>query len=144
MKISQRTTPARATAALAVGLIAMPAAMAASHPAASRPKPAHTASAARASRGPGLTISISDGHAAARAGDKLTYTVSVRNSGTVAVRRLKLTQTLATGMKFLSASDNGVASGRPASATATRPVGGKGSSAEVTAVSGTPPTLLGL
>ena len=59
MKISQRTTPAQATAVLAVGLIAMPAAMTASHPAASQPKPAHAASAARASRAPGLTISIS-------------------------------------------------------------------------------------
>jgi uncharacterized repeat protein (TIGR01451 family) len=144
MKISQRTTPARATAALAVGLIAMPAAMAASHPAASRPKPAHTASAARASRGPGLTISISDGHAAARAGDKLTYTVSVRNSGTVAVRRLKVTQTLATGMKFLSASDHGVAAGGHVSWTASLPVGGKRTFADVTRVTATPPTLLRL
>src|ERR1700722_4676408 len=144
MKISQRTTPARATAALAVGLIAMPAAMAASHPAASRPKPAHTASAARASRGPGLTISISDGHAAARAGEKLTYTVSVRNSGTVAVRRLKVTQTLATGMKFLSASDHGVAAGGHVSWTASLPVGGKRTFADVTRVTKTPPTLLSL
>jgi uncharacterized repeat protein (TIGR01451 family) len=144
MKISQRTTPAQATAVLAVGLIAMPAAMTASHPAASQPKPAHAASAARASRAPGLTISISDGHAAARAGDKLTYTVSVRNSGTVAVRRLKVTQTLSPGLEFLSVSDHGAAAGGDVSWTASLPVGGKRTFADVTRVTRTPPALLRL
>jgi len=144
MKISQRTTPTQATAALAVGLIAMPAAMAASHPAASQPKPTHTASTARASRTPGLTISISDGHVAARAGDKLTYTVSVRNSGTVAVRHLKVTQTLSTGLEFLSASDHGVAAGGHVSWAASLPVGGKRTFVDVTRVTKTPPTLLRL
>jgi len=144
MKISQRTTPTRATATLAVGLIAIPAAMAASHPAATHPKPAPTASAARASRAPGLTISISDGHVAARAGDKLTYTVSVRNSGTVAVRRLKVTQTLSSGLEFLSASDHGVVAGRDVSWTASLPVRGKRTFVDVTRVTTTPPTLLRL
>ena len=144
MKTSQRTTPTQATAALAVGLIAMPAAMAASHPAASHPKPPPTASAARASRTPGLTISISDGHVAARAGDKLTYTVSVRNSGTVAVRRLKVTQTLSPGLEFLSASDHGVAASGHVSWTASLPVGGKRTFLAVTRVTRTPTTLLRL
>lgn len=94
MKISQRTTPTQATAALAVGLIAIPAVMAAGYQTASQPKPTHTAAVARVSRAPGLTISVSDGRVAVRAGDKLTYTVIVRNSGAVAVRRLKVTQTL--------------------------------------------------
>ena len=144
MKISQRTTPTQATAALAVGLIAMPAAMAASHPAAGNPKPMHTASAARASRAPGLTISISDGHVTARAGDELSYTVSVRNSGTVAVRRLKVTQTLTSGLKFISASDHGVAAGRDVSWTASLPVGGRRTFVDVTRVTSTPQTLLRL
>jgi uncharacterized repeat protein (TIGR01451 family) len=141
MKISQRTTPTQATAALAVGLIAIPAAMAVSHPAASHPKPPHTASAARA---PGLTISVSDGHVAARAGDELTYAVSVRNSGAVAVRRLKVTQTLSAGLKFLSASDHGVAAGGDVSWTASLPVGGKRTFVDVTRVTSTPATLLRL
>ena len=144
MKISQRTTPTQATAALAVGLIAIPATMAVSHPAASHPKPPHTASAARASRAPGLTISISDGHVAARAGDELTYTVSVRNSGTVAVRRLKVTQTLSPGLKFLSASDHGVAASGQVSWTASLPEGGKQTFLAVTRVTRTPSTLLRL
>ena len=144
MKISQRATPTQATAALAVGLIAMPAAMAASHPAASHPKPPHTVSAARASRAPGLTISISDGHVAARAGDELTYSVSVRNSGAIGVRRLKVTQTLSTGLEFLSASDRGVAAGGHVSWTASLPVGGKRTFVDITRVTRTPPTLLRL
>jgi uncharacterized repeat protein (TIGR01451 family) len=143
MKTSQRTTPAQATAALAVGLIAMPAAMAVSHPATSHPDPSPAASAARASRTPALTISISDGHVAARAGDKLTYTVSVRNSGPVAVRRLKVTETLS-GSEFLSASDHGVAAGGDVSWTASLPVGGRRTFVDVTRVTRTPPTLLSL
>src|ERR1700733_16150402 len=114
MKTAQRPTPTQATAALAVGLIAIPATMAVSHPTASHPKPPHTAStarASRASRAPGLTVSISDGHVAVRAGDELTYAVSVRNSGAVAVRSVKVTQTLSTGLEFVSASDRGVAAG---------------------------------
>jgi uncharacterized repeat protein (TIGR01451 family) len=144
MKISQRTTPTQATAALAVGLIAIPAAMAVSHPTASHPKPPHAASAGRASRAPGLTISISDGHVAARAGDKLTYAVSVRNSGTVAVRRLKVTQTLSAGLEFLSASDRGVAAGRDVSWSASLPVGGKRTFVDVARVTKTPSSLLNL
>jgi uncharacterized repeat protein (TIGR01451 family) len=144
MKISQRT-PNQATAVLAVGLIAIPAAMAVSHPPASHPKPPHTAPTARASRAPGLTISISDGHVTARAGDELTYAVSVRNSGAVAVRRLKVTQTLSAGLKFLSASDHGVAADGDVSwTTSSLPVGGKQTFVDVARVTKTPPTLLSL
>ena len=144
MKISQRTMPTATTAALAVGLIAMPAATAASHPTASHPNPPHTVSAARASRAPGLTISVSDGHVAARAGDELTYTVSVRNSGAVAVRRFKVTQILSPGVKFISASDHGAATSGQVSWTAGLPVGGKRTFLAVTRVTRTPPALLRL
>jgi uncharacterized repeat protein (TIGR01451 family) len=144
MRTSQRTTPTQATAMLAVGLIAIPATMAAGHPAASQPKPTHTASAVRASRAPGLTINISDGHVTARAGDKLTYTVSVRNSGAVAVRRFKVTQTLSPGSEFISASDHGGAEHGNVSWTASLPVGGKRTFVDVTRVTRTPPTLLRL
>jgi uncharacterized repeat protein (TIGR01451 family) len=144
MKTSQRTMPTQATAMLAVGLIAIPAAMAVGHPAASKPKPTHTASAARASRAPGLTISISDGHFAVRDGDELTYTVSVRNSGAVAVRRFKVSQTLPPGLEFVSASDHGVAASGHVSWTAGLPVGGKQTFLAVTRVTRTPATLLRL
>jgi uncharacterized repeat protein (TIGR01451 family) len=144
MKTSQRTAPAQVTAALAVGLIAMPAAMAASHPATSHQKPPPTASAAPASRTPGVTISVSDGQVTARAGEKLTYTVSVRNSGAIAVPRLKVAQTLAAGVEFLSASDHGVAKGGNVSWTASLPVGGRQTFVDVTRVTRTPATLLRL
>lgn len=144
MKISQRTTPTQATAVLAVGLIAIPAVMGASHPAASQPRTPPTASTARTSRAPGLTISISDGHVSARTGDVLTYTVSVRNSGAVAVRRLGVTQTLSSGLQFISASDHGVAKSGQVSWTASLPVGGKRTFLAVTRVTRTPPTLLRL
>jgi len=144
MKISQRTTPAQATAALAVGLIAMPAVMAASRPAAIHPTPSHTASAARASRTPGLTIGISDGHVSARAGDELTYTVIVRNSGAVDVPRLKVTQTLSAGLQFLSASDHGIATSGHVSWSARLPVGGMRTFRVAARVTKTPTTLLRL
>ena len=96
------------------------------------------------SRAPGLTISVSDGRVAVRAGDKLTYTVIVRNSGAVAVRRLKVTQTLSPGLEFISASDHGVAASGHVSWTASLPVGGKQTFLAVTRVTKTPPTLLRL
>jgi uncharacterized repeat protein (TIGR01451 family) len=147
MKISQCRTPTQATAALAVGLIAMPAVMAASHPAASHQAPSHAASAAsaaKASQAPGLTISVSDGHVAARAGDELTYLVSVRNTGAVAVPRLKVTQTLSSGLEILSASDHGVATSGHVSWSASLPVGGKRTFSVATRVTRTPTTLLRL
>jgi uncharacterized repeat protein (TIGR01451 family) len=144
MKISQRKTPTQATAALAVGLIAIPAAIAASHPVPSHRAPSHTAPAANASRTPGLTVSVSDGHAAARAGDKLTYLVSVHNTGTVAVPRLKVTQTLSSGLEFLSASDHGVATSGQVSWSASLPVGGKRTFRVAARVTRTPATLLRL
>jgi uncharacterized repeat protein (TIGR01451 family) len=144
MKISQRTTPGQATAALAVGLIAMPAAMAASHPPAPHPAPSHTASAARASRAPGLTVSVSDGHVTAQAKDELTYAVSVRNSGAVAVPRFTVSQTLSAGLAFLSASDHGVAKSGLVSWSAGLPVGGERTFHVATRVTKTPATLLRL
>jgi len=144
MKISQRTTPAQATAALAVGLIAMPAAMGASHPPATHPAPSPTAAAARASRAPGLTVSVSDGHVTARANDELTYTVSVRNSGAVAVPRFTVSQTLSNGLEFLSASDHGVATSGHVSWAAGLPVGGERTFRVATRVTKTPATVLRL
>jgi uncharacterized repeat protein (TIGR01451 family) len=151
MNISPTAMPARATAALAAGLIALPATMAASHPvasptapAASAASPRGTAPAARASGGPALTISITDGHVAARAGDELTYTVSVRDSGTAAVPRLTVTQTLSPGLEFFSASDHGVARGGHVSWSAGLRASGSRAFHVVARVTKTPPTLLRL
>jgi uncharacterized repeat protein (TIGR01451 family) len=146
MKISQHIKSTRSTAILAIGLIAIPAVMAAGHPASGHPTSSVPAASHRvpASRVPELTISIGDGHVAARAGDKLTYTVSLRNSGTVAVAHLKVTQTLSAGLEFRSASNHGVATSGRVSWSASLPVGGKRTFSVVTQVTKTPTTLLRL
>jgi uncharacterized repeat protein (TIGR01451 family) len=146
MKTWRRTTPAQATAVMAVGLMAMPAVMTASHPSVSHtaPSASHTTLAARAPRGPGLAISISDGRVAARPGDKLGYTLTVRNTGTAAASRLTISQTLSTGLEFISASDHGVAKSGRVSWSAGLPAGGSRTFRVVAKVTKTPATLLRL
>jgi uncharacterized repeat protein (TIGR01451 family) len=143
MKTWRRTTPAQATAVMAVGLIATPAVMTASHPSVSHtaPSASHTTPAARAPRGPGLAISISDGRVAARPGDKLGYTVTVRDTGTVAASRLTITQTLSTGLEFISASDHGVARNGHVSWSSGLPAGGTRTFLVDAKVTKTPATL---
>jgi uncharacterized repeat protein (TIGR01451 family) len=138
MKVSEGTGPARCTAALAVGLIAIPAVLATSHPVADK------GHAARAPRQPGLTISVNDGHVAAQAGDRLSYTVTVRDTGTVAAPHLKITQTMSPGLAFLSASGHGVASKGRVTWAVSLPVGGTRTFQVVTRVTKTPATLLRL
>ncbi len=119
MRISADAMNARGSVALAAGLIAVPAAAATGHPAASR-----TAPAVPSPRSPGLSISVTDGRAAATAGDRLTYTVSVRDSGIAAAPQLKITQTLSPGLEFVSASGNGVAAAGQVAWHASLPAGG--------------------
>ncbi|MGH3202574.1 MAG: hypothetical protein ACRDOA_13395 [Streptosporangiaceae bacterium] len=119
MRISGHAMNAQASAALAVGLIAIPVAAATGHPAASR-----TARALPSPRTPGLTISVTDGRGAATAGDRLTYTVSVRDIGIAAAPHLKITQTLSPGLEFLSASGHGVATAGLVAWHASLPAGG--------------------
>jgi len=98
------------------GLIAMPIAVLPGHVAPAKPVKA-TASAGvpqgashmPAGSVPSLTIGVSDGRTAAKAGDQLTYVVSVRDSGTRSAPHLKITQTLSAGLEFLSASPSGTA-----------------------------------
>jgi uncharacterized repeat protein (TIGR01451 family) len=108
-----------ASAALAAGLIVIPVAAATGHPVASR-----TASPVPLPRTPGLTISVTDGRAAATAGNRLTYTVSVRDTGIAAAPDLKITQTLSPGLEFLSASGKGVATAGRVAWHASLPAGG--------------------
>jgi uncharacterized repeat protein (TIGR01451 family) len=119
VRISGHTMNTHASAALAVGLIAVPVAAATGHPVASR-----TAAAAPSPRTPALSISVTDGRAAATAGDRLTYTVSVRDSGIAAAPQLKITQTLSPGLEFVSASGNGVARAGQVAWHASLPAGG--------------------
>lgn len=59
---------------------------------------------------PSLSISIDNGRTAAEEGDRLTYAVKVRNTGATRARDLELTQTLPTGLRFVSADGRGSAS----------------------------------
>ena len=127
VRISGHATNTQASAALAVGLIAIPVAAATGHPVATPtgyPVASRTAPAVPSPRIPSLTISVTDGRAAATTGDRLTYTVSVRDTGTAAARHLKITQTLSPGLQFLSASGDGVATAGRVAWHATLPAGG--------------------
>jgi uncharacterized repeat protein (TIGR01451 family) len=142
VQISGHTMNNQASTALAVGLIAIPVAAATAHPVAAatahpvaaatarpgavataHPAASGTAPVVRLSRTPGLTISVTDGRVAATTGDRLTYTVSVRDTGIAAAPRLKITQTLSPGLQFVSASDNGVATAGQVAWHASLPAG---------------------
>ena len=81
--------------------------------------------AARLPRVPGLRISIADGGTTAQAGDRLTYTVLIQNSGAHRSPPLKITQTLSPGLRFVSASSHGVAKAGGVTWYAGLPAGGK-------------------
>jgi uncharacterized repeat protein (TIGR01451 family) len=99
--------------------MAIPVAAATGHPVASR-----TARTMPSSQAPRLTISVTDGRGAATAGDRLTYTVRVRDTGIAAAPHLKITQTLSPGLEFLSASGHGVATTGQVAWHASLPAGG--------------------
>lgn len=56
---------------------------------------------------PKLSISVDNGRTAAKEGDRLTYTVAVRNIGTTDARKLHLTQSMPPGLRFVSADGHG-------------------------------------
>jgi uncharacterized repeat protein (TIGR01451 family) len=107
MKISHPVRSNRGTAVVAAGLIAVPALLGASQPVASA---SASPKAPATTRGPELAVAVTDGRTAARAGDVLTYTVTVRDTGPAAASRLTITQTLSDGLALVSASDHGRAS----------------------------------
>ena len=71
-----------------------------------------------------LTIGVNDGRTAVKAGDQLTYVVSVRDGGTRSAPHLKITQTLSAGLEFLSASPHGTAANGQVAWYAGIPAGG--------------------
>jgi uncharacterized repeat protein (TIGR01451 family) len=111
---------------------------------ATRSEATRGASATRGSRVPDLAVTVSDGHASARAGEVLTYLVTVRDTGSVAAPRLTVSQTLSPGLRFLSASDQGVETGGRVSWPAGLAAGGSRTFRLVAQVVKTPATLLRL
>lgn len=133
------------------GLIAMPIAVLPGHVAPTKPvtarasagvpqRPSHVPLASV----PSLTIGVSDGRTAVKAGDELTYVVSVRDSGTRSAPHLRITQTLSEGLEFLSASPRGTAAKGQVAWYAGIPAGGTRTFRVVARVTQPPARLLRL
>ncbi|PPK62567.1 DUF11 domain-containing protein [Actinokineospora auranticolor] len=60
---------------------------------------------------PVLSISVDNARADAAAGDRMTYTLRLRNLGTVDVTDLRLTQSVPAGLRFDTAEPAGTAAG---------------------------------
>ncbi|WP_329089989.1 MULTISPECIES: hypothetical protein [unclassified Streptosporangium] len=58
---------------------------------------------------PTLSIGVDNGRTSAEKGDRLTYTVTLRNIGTTDARGLHLSQSLPDGLRFVSADHGGKA-----------------------------------
>ena len=150
MSSSQRARSSRTSVALVGGLIATLFALfpgpgvtaAATAPArAGTPRPAPSVPSPTV---PGLIIAVSDGRTAAKAGDRLTYVVNVRDSGPAAAPHLKITQSLSAGLEFLSASPHGVATAGQVAWPASIPAGRSETFSVVARVTRTPARLLRL
>jgi uncharacterized repeat protein (TIGR01451 family) len=144
VRTSGHAISTQASTALAAGLIAFPVAGGTGHPltpATSHPAASRTAPAAPATREPGLSITVTDGRATAAAGQRLTYTVSVRDTGTAPARHLKITQTLSPGLQFLSASGNGAATATQVTWHASLPAMGTRTFRVTARVTPTPPRV---
>jgi uncharacterized repeat protein (TIGR01451 family) len=139
------------SAIMAGGLIAMPIAVLPGHSVPS-PSASARASASRPATGAkasppaiaGLSISVTDGRTAVKPGEQLTYLVSVKDSGTLSARHLKITQTLPAGLELLSASSHGVAAKGQVAWLTSIPAGGAETFRVVTRVTRTPAQLLRL
>jgi uncharacterized repeat protein (TIGR01451 family) len=99
--------------ALVAGVIAFPVVAAHGH---DRP--------AAAPRVPSLAISIGDGQVAARPGQVLTYTASLRNTGSTGIAALKVTQVMSAGLQVTAASSGGVRQAAQVSWSSALPAGG--------------------
>ncbi len=93
---------------------------------------------------PKLSIGIDDGRTAAKEGDRLTYAVTVHNIGTTDARRLRLTQSMPPGLKFVSADGHGTAKGGQVVWTVDLPAGRDVTFHTTAQVGATPDELLRL
>ena len=122
---SSPSPTARATAPTARATAASSTAKAKAGSPTAKGKAASPTAAARLPRVPGLRISIGDGRTTAQAGDRLTYTVLVQNSSAHRSPPLKITQTMPSGLRFISASGHGVVKAGSVTWHADLPAGGK-------------------
>jgi uncharacterized repeat protein (TIGR01451 family) len=131
-----RVRGAQARVVMAAGFMAVPLALLAGHGAtaatlATRPPASAAIVAAHATRppvrhrfaGPRLSISVSDDRTSAKVGDRLSYTVSIRNVGTAEVPHLTITLTLPRGVPLSAISRHGASAGEKATWHASVPAG---------------------
>jgi uncharacterized repeat protein (TIGR01451 family) len=131
-----RVRGAQAGAAMTAGFMAVPLALLAGHGATAatlvtRPAASAATAAAHATRppvshriaGPRLSISVSDDRTSAKVGDRLSYTVSIRNVGTAEIPHLTITLTLPRGVPLSSISRHGASAGEKVTWHATVPAG---------------------
>jgi len=131
-------THASTAAVAAVGLIALPAALATGHGATGH------GAATQAGQAPRLAISVSDGKLAARAGQSLTYTIRLSNTGTATATRLKVTQTMSPGLMVTGASAGAARGPGWVAWSATVPAGGARAFRVTARVARTPARVLRL
>ncbi|MER5419195.1 hypothetical protein [Streptosporangium roseum] len=74
-----------------------------------KPRPHEDGGKKAAEPAPTLSIGVDNGRTSAKEGDRLSYTVTVRNIGTTDASDLRLTQSLPTGLKLVSADRDGKA-----------------------------------
>ena len=104
----------------------------------------HPLTAKGAARGPQLSIAVDDGRTSTAAGDKLTYTITIRNLGTTGVTGLGVTQSVPDGQKFLSADPAATAKAGRVSWRRDLKVAGTATVHTTMSVSATPKELLRL
>ena len=100
--------------------------------------------AAPASATPQLSIAIDNGKKSAVQGDRSSYTITVHNIGTKPVRALQITQTMPTGLKLISAQDDGKSSAGQVTWTVDLAAGASKALHTTTVVQATPAELLQL
>ncbi|MGJ6962644.1 hypothetical protein ACSDR0_12105 [Streptosporangium sp. G11] len=93
---------------------------------------------------PTLSIDVDNGRTSAEKGDRLTYTVTVRNIGATDARGLRLTQSLPDGLRFVSADRGGRARAGEVTWAVDLKAGGNAAFHTTGEVRDTPPDLLRL
>ncbi|WP_433372611.1 hypothetical protein [Streptosporangium sp. CA-115845] len=134
----------RATALCGLGAVLVVALAAPSAAFALKPHPDDKEVKAAVVAAPRLSISIDNGQTTAEAGDRFTYTVTVNNVGTDRARELRITQSLPTGLHFVSADGQGRAEEGQVRWTADVPAGKKAVFHTTAEVRDTPEDLLRL
>lgn len=103
-----RAIAARLRTVLVAVITTLCAVMAAAAPAAAAVHPRSPAPVVHRPKVPSLSISVTDGRRAVRAGDRLTYLMRLANSGMISVPQLTITLTRPPFLRFISASHQGV------------------------------------